>query len=445
MPQSILLPNLGENIDNAKVTRILVKVDEAVVANQGIIEVETGKATFEVPVKTRGMIKQIHVQEGETIAIGAKIVTLDDDATKSDLIASTKTDDKIANPTGDTIKSTSASISNTTAGLQEAIPKSPPSPAHHPSEFNVNDITHHPKNSRDVPAAPGTRRFAREIGIQINRVHGTGSEGRISIPDVKAYSRQLNQTRLAKEDSSLIPKPLPDFSVWGSTETEPLSQLRRAAADHLTHAWQSIPHVTQHDHADITQLESLRTNASSQLSAAGIKLTISAFLIKVICNTLKKFPRFNASYDSHNHALILKHYYHIGVAVDTPHGLVVPTLCDSEQKSVTEIARELAQISDKARQKKLMPNDMTGGTFTLSNLGGIGGTSFTPIINWPEVAILGVARGKWTPTWDDDKVVPKLLLPLSLSYDHRVIDGADGARFLRSIVIALENPFMMLL
>ncbi|MGE3176806.1 MAG: 2-oxo acid dehydrogenase subunit E2, partial [Vicinamibacterales bacterium] len=300
-----------------------------------------------------------------------------------------------------------------------------------------------------APAAPSVRRLARELGVDINAVPGSGPEGRISIDDVKAHAKRLlTEPSRSGPPAAAAPagEPLPDFSRWGEVERQPLSGIRRKTAVHLSAAWQA-PHVTQHDSADITMLEETRKRYAKAAEGAGAPLTVTAIAVKVVAAALKRFPQFNASIDLANDALVLKKYVHVGVAVDTERGLLVPVLRDADRKNIQEIAQDLVQLSEKARSRKLTLEEMQGGSMTISNLGGIGGTAFTPIVNVPEVAILGMSRARYEPVYDktSGQFAPRLMLPLSLSYDHRVIDGADGIRFLRWVVEAFEQPFTLLL
>jgi pyruvate dehydrogenase E2 component (dihydrolipoamide acetyltransferase) len=294
-----------------------------------------------------------------------------------------------------------------------------------------------------APAAPSVRRMARELGVDINDVSGSGAGGRISAEDVKAHVNRL--VTAAMTPGGAAAAVLPDFSRWGEIERQPMRAVRRKTAEHLLAAWTTIPHVTQHDLADVTALEDLRKRFAKQVEAAGGNLTVTAIAVKVVASALKVFPQFNVSVDMSAEEIIQKKYVHIGVAVDTDRGLLVPVIRDADAKNITQLSVELAQLSEKARQHKLSLDEMQGGCFSISNLGGIGGTAFTPIVNTPEVAILGISRARLEPVYQGTELVPRLLLPLSLSYDHRVVDGADGIRFLRWIVEALEQPFLLLL
>ena len=301
-----------------------------------------------------------------------------------------------------------------------------------------------------APAAPSVRRLARELGVEIDHVAGTGAHGRISLDDVKAHAKRIlvggaPQSSPEAARSAPIGEPLPDFSRWGEVERQPLRAVRRKTATHLAAAWAAIPHVTQHDFADVTTLEELRKRYAPKAEAAGGALTVTAIAVKVVASALRMFPQFNASIDLEADEIIVKKYVHIGVAVDTDRGLLVPVIRDADTKSILQLSIELAQLSEKARSRKLSLEEMQGGCFSVSNLGGIGGTSFTPIVNLPEVAILGISRARVEPVHQKETAsfVPRLLLPLSLSYDHRVIDGADGVRFLRWVIEALEQPFLL--
>jgi pyruvate dehydrogenase E2 component (dihydrolipoamide acetyltransferase) len=292
---------------------------------------------------------------------------------------------------------------------------------------------------KDIPAAPSVRLLARELGIDLAQIPGTGKGGRISLDDVKAYCKLLNTTRPAGGSTGVVSQPLPNFTKWGSVRREAMNNVRKKTAEHLSFAWQSIPHVTQFDKVDITELEKLRKS----ISGTNKKVSVTPFIIKVVAAALKKFPQFNSSIDMATQEIVLKDYINIGVAVDTDRGLIVPVLKNVDKMSILQISDELTAMAERARLRKTTIEEMQGGCFTISNLGGIGGTCFTPIVNWPEVAILGVSRGSMEPVYTDGHFMPRLMLPLSLSYDHRIIDGADGARFIRWVCEAIQQPFLL--
>ena len=434
MISEIRLPHLGENIESGQVVRVLVSVGEQISKEQYLLEVETEKASIEIPAETTGVVKEVVAKEGDTISIGDVILTIEEDSEHS------APKQPAAKPNEQEIP-----IKNTDS--KEPSPKK----VHSDPEIGDEQMGNskiientHPVSPKSIaiaiPAAPSARRFARELGIEITHVKGSGPAGRISIDDIKAFSRESNR------DIGNFPDPvaalnrgLPNFEKWGNVEVKPVSNIRSKIADNLSYAWSVIPHVTQFDKADITDLENQRKRLSGEIESKGYKLTVTAILLKVVATSLKKFPQFNASFDQSKKSMIYKNYYHIGVAVDTERGLLVPVIRDVNKKSILELCGDLATIADKARRRKLAIEDMQGGTFTISNLGGIGGSGFTPIINWPEVAILGVARSSFEPIFKDHQWVPRQMVPLSLSYDHRVIDGADGVRFLRFIIFSLEN------
>jgi len=303
-------------------------------------------------------------------------------------------------------------------------------------------------DGRAAPASPAVRRLAREIGVNINDVEGTGPNGRITQEDAKEHARRILSSvgSASAVGAGTLARParqLPDFSKFGEVERQAWTNIRRVTAEHLSYAWNAIPHVTQFDKADVTELEALRKRHKEQVAKAGGNLTVTAMLVRILATAVRKFPQFNASIDTERGEIVFKKYLNIGVAVDTERGLLVPVIRNADEKNITQIAVELNQLAERARDRKLTPDDMSGGSITVSNLGGIGGTYFTPIVNWPEVAILGVSRGAIEPVWKDGKFEPVQRLPLSLSYDHRVIDGADAMRFLRWVVEAIEQPFLL--
>lgn len=425
------LPELGENIVQADVANVLVAEGDQIQKDQPILELETDKAVIEVPSTVSGKVSKVHIQKGDKLSIGQLVLTLDDSISEEkDDLQSNSADQSAEKPIKETV---SAPVEISQQEVVATIPQ---------ANETLNVVANF-QDQKDVAAAPSVRRFARELGIDIAQVPGSGPTGRISKEDVKKYQKALNSQRSQISQGGAIPLDLPDFSQWGSIEKESMNKIRQITAKHMSAAWSNIPHVTQFDEADITSLEKLRKSYGKKIEKQGGKLTVTAVLLKVLAAALKKFPKFNASIDMANREIIYKKYVHIGVAVDTPRGLLVPVIRDVDQKNIEQISMELTELSLKARDGKTAPQDLKGGSFTLTNLGGIGGTAFTPIVNAPEVAILGVARGQWKPIYDGKQFEPKMMLPLSLSYDHRLIDGADGARFIRWVATALEEPFVV--
>jgi pyruvate dehydrogenase E2 component (dihydrolipoamide acetyltransferase) len=424
------LPELAENVTSATVSKILVSSGETIGQDQNVIELETEKAAMEVPCPQGGVIKEILVKEGDEVKIGQVILHLDSQGAQSEKSEQKET------PAPKTQKSEEAKDAKATKE-----PKEETKPQARPQPQPVQQEKFQPASAAsraDVPAAPSVRRFAREIGLDIREVPGSGRGGRISIDDVKAHAKRLNTGRAGAAPAAAV-RPLPDFTKWGAAERKPMNNVRKKTAEHLSYCWQTIPHVTQFDKADITELEKTRKKYSTKER----RLTITPFLMKVMAAGLKEFPQFNSSVDMSTNEIIYKTYCHIGVAVDTDRGLLVPVVRDVDKKSIHEIADELTAMAERARNKKTSLDELQGGSMTLTNLGGIGGAFFTPIVNWPEVAILGVSRGTWEPVFTEEDFVPRFELPLSLSYDHRIIDGADGARFLRWVCEAIEQPFAM--
>jgi len=436
----IKLPGLGENVKSGTVVAIKVKVGDTVVKDQPIVELETEKAVLEVPADKNGVVASIPIKEGMEVKVGQVLMVLAESGAAAEVKPAEPVQASKPQPPVEPVKTAAPVESKPVAESQAAKPAVPSS---------APTIPESPEKGVPAPAAPSVRRFAREIGVDIHKVKGGGPDGRISIEDVKSHSKMLHE-----QYSSAVPAaggaivataPLPDFSKWGAFVREPMSKVREKTATHLSSAWATIPHVTQFDRADITEMEQLRKQFSPKAEAAGGKLTMTAILLKIIAAAIKVFPQFNASVDMANREIVYKKYINIGVAVDTDRGLLVPVIRDVDKKNIITLAVELNEIAKKARDKKLSLDDMQGGNFTISNLGGIGGTAFTPIINAPEVAILGVSRARMEPVYLNDEFVPRLILPLSLSYDHRLIDGADAARFIRWVVESIEQPFKIVL
>jgi pyruvate dehydrogenase E2 component (dihydrolipoamide acetyltransferase) len=439
------LPELGENITQGDLVRLMVSAGSKIAEGQPVMELETDKAVVEVPSSVTGTVKEIQVKQGDKIKVGQVIFTLEGEAapsvTEKSAVAEPVTEQ------ADARISLQAAISAEGKTQAEALPSDQPKPAtaslSTPAPMGKPAGT---ENRGPVPAAPHVRRLARELGLDIHHVKGNGPGGRISEDDVKAYAKGLVTSIVQGVGGSSGRFPvskLPDFAKFGKIERVAMRGVRRKTAEHLWEAWTTIPHVTQQDKADITELEQLRAKFGPKAEQAGGKLTVTAIALKVCASALKIFPQFNASIDLGKEEIIYKQFVNIGVAVDTDRGLLVPVLRDVDKKNIVELAAELTQISKKTRDKKLTPADMEGGTFTITNLGGIGGTGFSPIVNYPEVAILGISRSSMEPVWMNGKFEPRQVIPLSLSYDHRLIDGADAARFLRWIAEAFEQPFLL--
>jgi pyruvate dehydrogenase E2 component (dihydrolipoyllysine-residue acetyltransferase) len=438
------LPELGENIKAGDVLRILVKAGDTLAKDQPVLELETDKATIEVPSSVAGQVKEIKVKQGEKVKVGQPIFSYESGAAA-------------ASPA--VAKIEPAQIAPQAAPKAAAPQPPPPMPEPVTRQDNVVAISRGARAAAEpavsavssefppAPAAPSVRRMARELGVDINQVPGTEAAGRISVEDVKAHAKRLlaGASRGVGGAAPVTSVELPDFSRWGEIERQPMRAVRRKTAEHLSAAWATIPHVTQCDLADVTALEELRKKYTKQVEAAGGNLTVTAIATKVVAAALRVFPQFNASIDFGADEIILKKYVNIGIAVDTDRGLLVPVIRDADRKNIVQLSVELSQLSEKARMRKIALEEMQGGCFSISNLGGIGGTYFTPIVNAPEVAILGISRARMEPVFKDGAFLPRLMLPLSLSYDHRVIDGADGIRFLRWVVQALEEPFVLAL
>ena len=524
MSTDLNLPELGEQIESGDVLRVLVKPGDTLAKDQPVLELETDKATIEVPSSVAGQVKEIKVKAGDKVKVGQTILTVEESGQNADGKSVAKPDRPAAKPdqTAKPDQAPAKPDQRTAKATETIAPPGTDAPAAHVESGSpagvpdpggedvaedgaleqhvegkrasasagagarrksdtaktgaveeaeaddaraasprarggasgaekVVDISRGSRPAADspaepevppAPAAPRVRRMARELGVDINDVPGSGGGGRISEEDVKAYVNRLVGDAAAPR---VVAEPLPDFSRWGGIERLPMRGVRRKTAQHLTAAWTTVPHVTQHDLADVTALEELRKHYAKQVEAAGGNLTVTAIAVKVVAAALKAFPQFNVSVDMAAEDIIQKQYVHIGVAVDTDRGLLVPVIRDADTKNIVQLAVELSQLAEKARNRKLSLEEMQGGCFSISNLGGIGGTYFTPIVNAPEVAILGISRARMEPVFKDGAFVPRLMLPLSLSYDHRVVDGADGIRFLRWVAQALEHPFLLAL
>jgi pyruvate dehydrogenase E2 component (dihydrolipoamide acetyltransferase) len=446
-PSEFKLPELGENIDSGDLVRLMIAPGARVAEGQPVMELETDKAVVEVPSTVSGVVREVKVKEGQKVKVGEVIFTLEGGAVAP--VETPRKHEPVEHMSGQHGARLAFQLAMRAEGKTEEQALPPDQPQAPTPEFSMPVQlgkvagTEH----RDpAPAAPHVRRLAREIGIDIHSVQGSGPGGRISEDDVKLCAKTALAAAAAASQAprgSFVEPELPDFSKWGKTERVSMRGVRRKTAEHLRQAWNTIPHVTQQDRADITELEQLRAKFAPRAEEAGGKMTVTAIALKVCASALKVFPQFNASIDMAKEEIVYKQYISIGVAVDTNRGLLVPVIRDVDKKNIVELAAEMTQLSKKARDRKLTAEEMEGGTFTITNLGGIGGTGFSPIVNHPEVAILGLSRSRMEPEWVNNKFEPRLILPLSLSYDHRLIDGADAARFLRWIAEAFEQPFLL--
>ena len=444
MTRSFKLPDLGEGIHEGEIQEVLVSVGDEVQEDENILVVETDKAAVEIPSPYAGTVQEIRVEPGDRVNVGDVLLVFDGGAEEPE-----------AEPEG------------APKGAEEAQEKSEPekkAPAKEKAKAEAVEGTaaQPDKDALPVPAAPSTRRLARELGVDLARVEPSGPGGRVLAEDVRAYAEKgpAEEEAPAKAtpakaerapsravEAGLAPfaaPPLPDFSRWGSVERTPLRSVRRAIARNMALSWAQIPHVNHHDEADITELEELRQQYKNKLERG--RLTMTVFAMKAVAAALKAHPRFNASLDPENEEIVLKHYYHMGVAVDTERGLIVPVIRDVDCKSIADLAVELEEVAKRTQAGEASLDELQGGTFTLTNIGVLGGTDFEPIINYPEVAILGMARARWQPVVQENKeIVPRYILPLIVTFDHRVVDGADAARFMRTVIDALENPGKLLL
>src|SRR5262245_31621191 len=447
MAIEVKLPNLGEGVDTGDVLELLVKEGDVVAKDQGIIELETGKATLQVPSSAAGKVSKIHVKTGQTIPPGTLLLTLEGVEGASKPAAQKPEAPKAAAPKPAAAKPTAPkpAPAATAPPKQESAPVPLPAPMPKPAvetpkaapaPVPVPEPTH---DGGGVAAGPAVRRFAREVGVDLSRVTGSGPSGRITRDDVLAVVRQSSQTASAKQTTATA------RDAWGPIRPEKMSRIRKVIAAKMHESWTTCPRVTNFDDADVTELEHLRVSSKEDYAKKGIKLTSLPFVIKAVASALKHHPLINASLDEDQEQIVYKEYVNIGIAVDTERGLVVPSLRGANEMSIPDIARALAQLSDNVRDGDFSPADLQGSTFTISNLGAIGGTYSTPIINTPEVAILLVGRSRKIPVVVDEAVVPRLMMPLSLAYDHRLVDGATAARFLNDVIDYLEAPSRLLL
>ncbi len=485
MKKEINVPEVSEGVTEGTVVDLSVAVGDTVEEDQTLLEFETDKAVIAIPSPQGGKVAEIKVSEGDTVKVGAVIMILDvageaedeaaadessedagsveaedaseeepdeepetarEDAKEEELVAEEE-------PEEEAEEETETKDAKEETDKDEASPAKRDQASQTKDESDDVDLTTVRRGDQVAPAAPSVRRLARELGVDIYQVQGTGPGERISAQDVRDFVRVTMQRITGGGPSPAVhgefpglhaQRPLPDFSKWGEVERKSLSRVRKVTADAMSYAWSTIPMVTQYDQAQVSEIEAFRQEYNRRANPEN-RLTMTAILVKVCAAALKAFPNFNSSLDLANQEIVLKEYVHIGVAVDTSVGLLVPVIRDADRKGIETLALELNEMAEKTRERKISPDDMEGGTFTISNLGGIGGTAFTPIVYAPQVAILGVSTAALEPEWDGEQFVPKLVMPLSLSYDHRVIDGADGARFLRWVCESLENPLQLVM
>lgn len=433
MATELKLPDLGEGIADADVLSVLVSTGQSVAKDDPIIEIESDKATLEVPAELAGTVTQVLVSAGDTLQVGQTILELEESNSAADA--------KPRATPPPAAKAAAGAITETPAPTPAPTPTpSPPQPRPTPRTQPPPP----PPAGGDMPvfASPSTRGFAREIGLDIREVPGSGPAGRISIEDVKAHARARPST-VSTAPVGLTSTPLPDFSKFGPVTRERMNRVRRATATNITQSWSTIPHVTLFNDADITAVEAMRQREKDRVRSAGGSLTITPILMKVVAAALKAHPKMNASADFASNEMVLKDYCHLGVAADTDRGLLVPVIRDVDDKSISELAVEITDVAAQVREGQLPPDRLEGACFTISNLGGLGTGHFTPIINPPEIGILGVGRAVERPVYVEGLLRPRLMLPLALSFDHRAVDGADGARFLTWIVEALAQPLML--
>jgi pyruvate dehydrogenase E2 component (dihydrolipoamide acetyltransferase) len=441
MPTEFKLPDLGEGIHEGEVTEILVSVGDKVEDGQSVMVIETDKASTEVPSPVTGVVKEIHFKDGDMVNVGDTLMTFsvegeEEEEKEKEAPPQEAKEEEAKPPAGEAEEKEEA----------EAPPKE--TKEAEPKAREQKQVS----EKRPVPAAPSVRRLARELEVDLHEVSPSGPGGRVMAEDVRAFAEKGAKKETPPPDAAKreappaapeVP-PLPDFSQWGPVERVPLRSIRRATAKRMVLSWSQIPHVTHTDEADVTDLEAMRQKHKEEVEAKGGKLTLTVFAMKAVVAALKANPQFNASLDTEAEEIIVKQYYHFGVAVDTERGLLVPVIKHADCKSISDIARELYELAERTRKGEADVEDMSGGTFTITNVGPLGGTGFTPIINYPQAAILGLGRARLRPVVQgegkDAKIVPRLILPLSLGFDHRVVDGADAARFMNVIITTLENP-----
>ncbi|MCY4052240.1 MAG: dihydrolipoyllysine-residue acetyltransferase [Gammaproteobacteria bacterium] len=426
----VKIPDIGD-FQDVEIIDVLFNVGDRVELEEELLTLESDKATMPIPCPAAGVISKLHVSVGDRVSEGTLVLELESDTSENAEVSAKPKPEAPTKPEAET--------------QPDSIPEPKPEPAR--TEATNKSIAppspERTERSDAIPhASPAVRRFARELGASLHRIRGTGPKGRILKEDIKAWTKQQLEESEKKSSApglGFAPMPAIDFSEFGETEKLFLSRIKKLSGPHLHRSWVSIPHVTHHDEADITDLEEFRRSLKDEAASQGLRITILSFAMKVLVNAMKKFPTFNASLAPNGEEIILKKYFNIGIAVDTPNGLVVPVIRDVDRKSIFDLAKDLAEVSERAREGKLKPQDLKGGCISISSLGGIGGCGFTPIINAPEVAIIGLSRSKMTPIWNGKEFEPRMMLPIDVSYDHRVIDGAEAARFSAQVVNSFSD------
>jgi len=449
MKKEIKIPAIAENVETGLIAGILVSKGDKVSKEQPVVEIETDKATTDIPSPFEGVVEEIKVSEGDEVEVDQVIMIIETESEEQDDDSDSERDkdEEEEKSSSSKEKQSDETEENKQDKKEEEDENSSKAQGDADEEKDEQEESQQKEESKDdsdgsIPASPSVRRLAREKDVNLNKLEGSGPGGRITKEDVEKASAKSDNDQPDKTEKKKSASN--EFAKWGMISVEPMSTIRKLTGKNVQQAWQTIPHVTHFDEADITGLENFRKENQDKMAKEGDKVTITALLIKVAGLALQRFRRFNASLDADNDSIIYKHYYHIGIAVDTPDGLVVPVVRDVNRKSLPGLSEEMNDLAERARNKKLSTDEMQGGCFTISNLGGIGGVGFTPIVYAPQVAILGVSRSKYQAVPVDDGFEKRLILPLSLSYDHRVIDGADAARFLRWICEAIENPYNLL-
>lgn len=450
MAEEIKLPDLGEEIESGDVVNVLVSEGDTIEKEQTIAEVETDKAVLEVPSTRAGKVTKVHVSQGDTVKPGQVLLTVEagGGGAEEKKEESQKEEPRKEEPPAKEEKQAAGKgeQKEDKAEKKEAKPAEAEKTPAREEKKKPAEKKAAPEDESLIPAGPATRRLARELGLELGAVASAYPGERLTEDHLKEYARKRLEGGGADGGGGALPtQDLPDFGKWGEIERKPFTSLQRKTAHHLQVGWLQAPHVTQFDDADITALEALRKRFGQSPQGKEVRLTVTAFILKAVSVLMKEFPTFNSALDTQANQLVFKQYCHLGVAVDTDDGLIVPVLRDVDQKNVLDIAAEMNELAERTRQRKVGLDELRGGCFTITNLGGIGGTYFTPVINYPEVAILGVGRWQMQPRWQDGQWVPRKILPLGLSYDHRVINGADGARFIRRLVSLLEDPEIFLL